>query len=489
MTVEGFAPSGGLRTQLAVNTIAQVLGAFGGAVIGLVTFFVLARGLGPAAYGDYTAATAFLFLPIVLVDGALTVGVVRDISAAPERTERAMRAFLPLAAVASVAIITLIVGIGLALPFTDRTKVALLIGAVGAFLTLMTFSLRPFFQARLEMQRAVVTNILGRLVTLAMVVLAFALGLGFESVVAATVVGPAVTFVLQLVLIAREISMRPAIDTAYWRTLAVGSSAVSIASAISQMTTRLDTTILALSRTPTEVGYYGAAYRFLEIPSTAGNAVSVSLFPPAARLVAAADHERVRELTHRATDVLTAATVPFMLLMIGFPEELLRWTAGSSYEGGAVAVQILALALPLNFSNQALFAVHAAYHADRLLLAVASAALLLALILGVILIPVYGFEAAAAVAVTVQAVFTAVLGTHAARRYGVLPRVRYGITVAFAALPAVLITLFLPGPPLVVAAAALASYTVLIAVVPGTVRDETIRLWSVFRRRRRAVRV
>jgi O-antigen/teichoic acid export membrane protein len=469
-------PSDRLRAQLAVNTIAQLAGSFGGALIGLVTFFVLARGLGPSAYGDYTAATAYLFFPIVLVDGALTVGVVRDISAAPERTERAMRAFLPLAAAVSVVIIALLVAVGLALPFTTRMKVALMIGAVGAFLTLMTFSLRPYFQARLEMLRYAVTTVVGRIVTLALVCAAFALDVGFKSVVAATVVGPAVTFPLQLVLIARHISIRPRLDFSYWRRLAIRSSLLSVASAISQMITRLDTMILALFRSPTEVGYYGAAYRFLDIPATAGNAVSVSLFPPAARLVAVGNDDRVRELTHRAMDVLIAGTVPFMLLMLGFPEEILRWTAGPEYVEGAAAVQILALALPLSFANQVLFTVHASYHADRFLLAIAFVALAVTVVLALLLIPDHGFKAAAVVTVTVQGVVATVMGVFAARRYGVLPRVRYSVTVGLAALPAIILIAFLPGPRAAVAAAALAAYALVVILAPGTIREEALRM-------------
>jgi O-antigen/teichoic acid export membrane protein len=477
-------PSDRLRAQLAVNTVAQVAGSFGGALIGLVTFFVLARGLGPSAYGDYTAATAYLFFPIVLVDGALTVGVVRDISAAPERTERAMQAFLPLAAAVSVVIIALLVAVGVALPFTMRMKVALLIGSIGAFLTLMTFSLRPYFQARLEMLRYAVTTVAGRIVTLALVFAAFALDVGFKTVVAATVVGPGVTFALQLVLIARRISIRPRLDTAYWRRLAIRSSLVSIASAISQMITRLDTMILALFRSPTEVGYYGAAYRFLDIPATAGNAVPVSVFPPAARLVAVGDDARVRELTHRAMDVLIAGTVPFMILMLGFPEEILRWTAGPEYVDGAEAVRILALALPLSFANQVLFTVHAAYHADRFLLAVAFIALAVTVVLALLLIPDYGFEAAAVVTVVVQGLVATVMGVFAARRYGVLPRLRYSVTVALAALPAIVVVLFLPGPRLLVAAAALVGYALVVLLAPGTVRDEALRLRAMRRARR-----
>jgi O-antigen/teichoic acid export membrane protein len=163
-------------------------------------------------------------------------------------------------------------------------------------------------------------------------------------------------------------------------------------------------------------------------------------------------------------------------LMLGFPEEILRWTAGPEYVDGAAAVQILALALPLSFANQVFFAVHAAYHADRFLLAVASGALIITVALGLLLIPDYGFKAAAVVTVTVQAVVATVMGVFAARRYRVLPGIRYIFTVALAALPAIAVILFLPGPRLVVAAAALATYAIVVVLAPGTVRDEALRL-------------
>jgi hypothetical protein len=76
------------------------------------------------------------------------------------------------------------------------------------------------------------------------------------------------------------------------------------------------------------------------------------------------------------------------------------------------------------------------------------------------------------------------MGVFAARRYGVLPRLRYSVTVALAALPAIVVVLFLPGPRLLVAAAALVSYGLVVLLAPGTVRDEALRLRAMGRARR-----
>ena len=84
-----------LTVRLAANTIVQGAGILAGAAIGFFTFVAVTRGLGEA-FGDFTAAMAFLFIPVVIADLEYLDGSpLREISAAPERTEPAMRASLP----------------------------------------------------------------------------------------------------------------------------------------------------------------------------------------------------------------------------------------------------------------------------------------------------------------------------------------------------------------------------------------------------------
>ena len=264
-------------------------GILAGAAIGFFTFVAVTRGLGPEAFGDFTAAMAFLFIPVVIADLGLSTAVLREISAAPHRTEPAMRASLPFRALFSAVVVALAAAVGFALPLNERTTDAILIAAIGSFLTLMTLALLPVLQARLQMHWAVAGNVTGRLVTLGATLGALELGLGFKSMVWAQVIGIAVTFAIHLLAVGRTVSLRPVIDPPYWRALFFGSLAIGLAIGLSQIYFRIDTLLLAMLRSSEEVGLYGAAYKFIELAQFGAAAVSVSLFPPLAGFVAQKD--------------------------------------------------------------------------------------------------------------------------------------------------------------------------------------------------------
>ena len=394
---------GKLTTRLATNTIVQVVGNLLATTIGFFTFVAVTRGLGPEAYGDFTAAMVFLFIPVAIADVGLFVAVLREISAAPERTERAMRASLPLRALVSATVVALAAGIGVAMPFNSRTTTALLIGSVGSFLTLMTLALLPVLQARLKMHWAVLGNVAGRIVTLAATLGVLAAELGFSSIVWAHVAGLAVTFVVQVVAVGRIVPLRPVVDRAYWRSLLAGSLVIGLAIAISQIYFRIDMLLLALLRSSAEVGYYGAAYKFIELAQLFGGAVGVSVFPPLANFIALGD-ARARLLVQKTFDILAAAAVFFGIVLLAYPTQIITLTAGSDFRAAAPALQLLAPWALFGFVNGAIWAVLLAYGRDKALLACASGILVFNVALNLALLPEYGFKAAAIIAVVTEAV-------------------------------------------------------------------------------------
>jgi O-antigen/teichoic acid export membrane protein len=462
-----------LTVRLAANTIVQAVGSGLASLISFFTFVAVTRGLGPEAFGDFTAATVFLFIPVVLADVGLSTAVLREISAAPERTEAAMRASLPLRALISAAAVLAAVGVGLAMPFNDQTQVAILISSIGALFTLMTLSLQPVLQAQLKMHWAVAATLAGRVVTLALTLGALGVGLGFKSIVAAHVVGLAATFLLHLLAVALIVSLRPVVDVVYWRQLLTGSIVVGLAIAISLIYFRVDTVLLALLRSPEEVGFYGAAYKFIELVMLIPAAVGISMFPPLARFVAAGDPRAVA-LIQRSFDVLLAAAAPCVVVMVAYPTDLLSLAAGSEFEEGAVALQLLAPFVVFAFVNTVLWRVVLAARRDRTLLAVAVCVLALNVGLNLALIPEYGFKAAAVITVVSEGIVVIAI-TLAARSVTPLPDLRYVPVVAAATAAMTAVVLLLREPALLGAAVAVAVYLTALLVLPGTARDVVVR--------------
>jgi O-antigen/teichoic acid export membrane protein len=474
-------PERSLTVRLATNTIVQTLGILGSAAISFFTFVAITRGLGPEAFGDFTAAMVFLFIPVVIADIGFSAAVIREISAAPERTERAMRASLPFRAVVSAGTVGLAAVIGVALPLNERTTDALLIGSIGSFLTLMTLALLPVLQAQLRMHWAVAGNMAGRLVTLGATLGALGLDLGFKSIVWAQVVGIAVTFVIHLVAVSRTVRIRPVVDTDYWRNLLLGSLVIGLAIGLSQIYFRIDTVLLALLTDSEEVGLYGAAYKFIELSQFTAAAVAVSMFPPLANFVATGD-SRAMPLVQKSFDVLVVGAVFLAVLMLAFPEDIITYTAGPEYSDAAAALQILAPYVLFGFVNAGLWRVLLARNRDWTLLGMSATVLVVNVALNLVLIPEYGYKAAAAVSVVSEALILVPIVV-AVHRDGFLPNLGYARLVAVAAGAMALVAWLLPGPAVVVGALASAVYAAILLAAPGTINEVARSLLPALGRR------
>jgi O-antigen/teichoic acid export membrane protein len=475
------APAQGLVLRLAGNSLALAAGSLVAAIVGFLTFVAVTRGLGPDAYGHLTAATAFLFIPTVLAEAGLSAAILRQISARPEETEHAIRASLPLRALVSVATLAVALAIALASPLPHLTKVAIAISAVGSLATLLMLSVLPVLQAQLKMHLSVAATLAGRLLTLGVTLAVLAAGLGFRSVVAAQVAGAVLVLVLHVWIVGRLVSLRPIVDTAYWRRLVAGSIAIGLAIALAQAYFRIDAVILALLREPYEVGLYGAAYKFIEISELLVVAIPTSVFPPLARFVATGD-PRAAPLVQRAFDVMLAAAAPLAIGMAVFAVPVVVASAGEEFREAADALRLLAPYVLLSFVNGLLFRTLMAHGRDRLLLATTGSALAANIVLNLVFIPVYGFRAAALVSVATEALVLVPLAV-AARRRGLAPSVRYVPVVALAAAVMAAVGLLVPGPAAVAMAASVAAYLVVVLVLTGTAREVAFRhLLPVLRR-------
>ncbi|MDQ3823592.1 MAG: oligosaccharide flippase family protein [Actinomycetota bacterium] len=461
--------------RLGVNTIAQTVGLAGGTVLGFLNFLAVTRGLGPEAFGDLTAATVFLLFPVALADVGLATGVLREVSVAPERTEFVMRATWPLRTLISAAVLGAALAVSLALPFTDRAQTAIWLSSIGSLFALLTLSLQPLFQARLQMHVPVGATLAGRALTLGLILAAFATDRGFTEVVLAYVVGMALTFAIVLAAAARRISLGPLIQPDYWRTLVRGSLAIGIATGLFLSYYRIDTVLVALLRDSHEAGLYGAAFKFVEIAEVLVAAIGVSVFPSFARLVATGD-PRIAGALQRSLDVVVTVSAPILVGLLLVSDELVTLTAGEEFAEAASALRLLVPYLALLFLNAILIRLAAALHVDKHVLVLAVVVLVLNVALNVALLPTYGYKVAAITSTASEVCVAAVLAMIVWRRLAFVPSLRYVWAVGLAVAAMLASYWLLPLPALVAVAVASLVYSVVVVALPGTARDVVVAL-------------
>ena len=456
--------------RLGINTLAQTAGLAGGTILGFATFVAVSRGLGPQVFGDLTAATVFLLLPIALADVGLATGVLREISVAPDRTEYVLRSSIPLRFLISVGVLLLALAASLVLPFTDRAQTAIWLGSIGSFFTLLTLSLQPLFQARLRMHVPVAATLVGRTLTLALILVAFASGRGFTAVVLAYVVGAVATFAIVLAAAARQISLRPLIAPDHWVTLIRTSLAIGIATGLFLSYYRIDTVLVALLRDSRETGLYGAAFRFVEFAELLVAAIGVSVFPGFARMIATGD-ARLGDALQRTFDAVLAVGAPMVVALLLVADELISATAGEEFVEAASALRLLVAYLALLFFTGILVRIAAALHADRYVLVVAILVLVLNVGLNVALLPRYGYKVAALTSTGSEACVAIALAAVAWRRLAFVPSLNYVWTVGLGVAVMVASYFLLPLPPLIAVVLASLAYAIVVVVLPGTARD------------------
>jgi O-antigen/teichoic acid export membrane protein len=457
-------------TRLAANTIAQATGVALGAVTGFLTFLLAARGLGPAGYGNFAAATIYLLLPITLADVGLSTSMLRQLSAEPARAEYVMRRALPLRL--GVALLCLGVAVPLAwvLPFTSATRDAIAVGSVGAVFTLITLALVPLLQAQLQMHLVVVASLAGRILTVALAFGAFLADVGLLAYVAAGVAGAFLTLLLMLSIVARMVPLWPVFDRAYWKWLLRDSLAIGVANSLFQSYFRIDTVLVALLRTSREVGFYGAAYKFVELGELFVSTIGTTLFPAFTQLAADRD-ERLPRAVQKSFDLVVAVVAPLVAVMLIAPRPIITFTAGEKFASAALALRLLAPYLFLVVVTGIFWRLLAALHADKRLVGIAGLVLVLNVALNLIFIPTYGYKAAAITSGASEVVLLTLACSAIWQHLRWLPGLRYLPQIACGVGVVTAITLLLPGPQLVAAGVGLAAYALFMAVVPGVVRD------------------
>ena len=181
---------------------------------------------------------------------------------------------------------------------------------------------------------------------------------------------------------------------------------VGAALAVSELYFRLDTLLVSVFRPYEEVGLYSLSYRMVELIGILPAIVMTSVFPLLARYL-----QESRDLAARtvdaAGDLFLAIGAPIAAGGLVVASDLVRLLGGEEFAGAADPLRLLLFAVALAFVS-GLFG-HALIAGGRQgsALRLALAALAFNLVLNLALVPPYGIEAAAAVALASELLLVA----------------------------------------------------------------------------------
>lgn len=471
-----------LTEKAARGTLWHILAQGTVMVSAYVVAVVLARSLGPAAYGVYGLVYSVLMTVELVGRLGIPQAVSRMIAEEGGRTDRLEATGFGLAALVYLG---LFAGFWLAAPQL-ATALGLEAGTGTRLFRIAALDI-PFFglffmaihvlNGHREFAKEAVANIVYAATKAAGIVLLAFLGATVEGALVVNVVGSAVGLALLFVLVGR---VRFALDRGLARRILWLAVPVGLTGLGTQVTIGVDLWSLGLfgRGIPEEVrGWYVAALNIARMPNVLAFVMTAVLIPSLARALAGGEPDLARRTLAGALRFLALTLLPGCVLVAVEAEALLALLFSATYAPGGGLLRILIFGHGLfNTLFATATAVLIAVGAQRTAAVIALAAVPAAFAVNAVLVPLSGAEGAATAALLVPAAAAIAAAFAIRRRLGPIPDAALllrALPVA-AALGAIAWLVPATGPWLLVELAGLGPVLLLLAATTGLLGREDL---------------
>lgn len=363
----------------------QVLCRALGMLASIASVTMTARYLGPQAYGQLTIAVTFMTMWTSLADLGIGTVIVRRVTSGRGDLERLVRINGGLYVMYCLPLITVATGGGLLLYHDSAVRVMLVVLSVQLLMTMMTARFEPVFMATVNFSAVAVSDLIGRLATLAVVSYLLTIRADVIWFAVAQLVWPALLLVIQALAAAQHVTLRPVFsfaDTADLLRESLPSMGVVV---IAILYWRTDGVILSLVSTHAEVGVYGLAY------TLAFNTMVLSMFFLKSTLSSATelfarDVTAFAAFMRRSVELMYFLAVPVAVIGVLLARPLIGLIGDQAFLGrGTPTLALLLVAVAVRFVTgtltQGLFASRYQHFLFRLQIATLALNVMLNLVL------------------------------------------------------------------------------------------------------------
>ncbi|MEY4723312.1 MAG: hypothetical protein RLZZ324_825 [Candidatus Parcubacteria bacterium] len=333
-----------LSKNIATNAALQVGGRIIGTVLGLFTLGIMTRSLAPTGYGTFTTAMSFLQFFGILADFGLTITMTKLISEhGADEDSVASNVFTMRLATATVLFSIAPVAAAF-FPYSSDVRAGIAVAAFSFFFMSVSQVLVGVFQKHLASHLSAAAEVLGRAMLLAGVLFSERTGAGLPGFFFAVVAGNAVQLAYSLAAVRKFVTLRFAADMAVWRKILRESWPIGLSIAFNLIYLKGDVIALSVYRTQDEVGWYGAAYKVLDVITVIPMIFMGLVLPQLTSSWSMHDHDAFARRLRRAFDALVLLAVPLAVGTFAVSTDLMTLVAGRDFAASGPILTVLMLA-------------------------------------------------------------------------------------------------------------------------------------------------
>jgi O-antigen/teichoic acid export membrane protein len=326
------------------NSTAKVIST----VLALVAIGFITRYLGRDGFGNYATVLAFFAFFNAVADLGLYSISTREISRPGADEKAIMGKVFTLRVVSSLLVFLLALVLALFLPYPDEVRLGIVVVA-GTFVLTSSYSiLNGVFQKNIAMNKVALSEVIGKFIQVALVILAVKKDWGFAAIIMAFFVSSAVNATLVFLLSRKYIKFKLDFDFSFWKKFLRDSAPMGISVLITFFYFKLDTILLSMMQSSADVGIYNVAYKIIENLIFFPAMIMGLIFPILARYIF---HDRPKfEVTADKTfKIFVLLVLPIALGVLFLSEEIVNLIGGAGFQESAATLRILVFALILIF--------------------------------------------------------------------------------------------------------------------------------------------
>lgn len=371
----------GLRVLMPMLSVALIL--------------ALSRYLGAEGLGRYTLAFSVLYVFNAIAPLGLSSVITRECARDPDRLHTVLGNALTVGTMTSLVCIPLMISAGFMLGYEHDTRTALNVLSAAVLPFTIGTMLESAFIAKERIDLMAIGAFVENALKVGVGVVLLYLGYGLQSVLIMAVFGRIVSCLLSIYLL-RRIGVKVSLtsDAGVRKQLLKLAPTFFFIGVFATLYWRIDIFMLSTLKPVTEVGYYGAAYRLLELAMIFPQSLCLAIYPQ----IVSATHTNLtalNKLGQTSSRYLAAVSLPVVICTVLLAEPILVMLYGESFRVAAPTLAVLMLTLlPYSIVRYHAYVLVGAnrQHVDLWLNVVMA---LLNILLNLVLIPRYSYFGAA----------------------------------------------------------------------------------------------
>jgi O-antigen/teichoic acid export membrane protein len=383
-----------LPRRIAYNAIFTSVAKILGTVLALISIGFITRYLGKEGFGDYSTVLAFFALFSAIADLGLYAISTREISRPGSDEKKILGNVFAIRITFSLVVLIAAPAVVFFFPYSESVKMGIIVAALAYFFASSYSVLLGLFQKRLAMDKVAIGEFVGKVVQLIIVVVAVKNNFGFLAVVSSILFNMLASFAIIYVWSKKYATFSLKFDLAAWKVFLKESYPVGISAIIVFAYFKLDTILLSILKTSSDVGIYNAAYKVVENIAFFP-AMFVGLVMPIMSRYIFHERDKFEKVADKTFKVFLILTVPLVVGGIFLAKDIIGLIGGSNFEESVLVLKILSFAMAFIFFGNFFTNVIIAGNKQKKLIAILAFCAAFNIALNFYLIPRYSYIGAA----------------------------------------------------------------------------------------------